>query len=112
MGLTTVLSTDNVRHLLRNFLPQDKYPILWASSYHAGESEGMEGTPEQKVIQGFEAQNDMLFDKLDDLIGNFEKRKESLVVEGVHLSVKVMLKLMERHRTCIPFLIYISNEVS
>lgn len=158
IGLSTVLSTDNVRHLLRNFTTEAANPILWASSYHAGEvyerekktEEGKkvekkgiddederEGEEEagdgqenadsekkkpknppneeeaiEKIIRGYEAQNDLVFRRLDQLIGAFEARKESLIVEGVHLSVEVILKLMGRHPSCMPFLIYISNEVT
>lgn len=52
MGITTVLSTDNVRHLLRNFITKEEKPVLWTSSYHAGEAlENTDGmTEDEKVI--------------------------------------------------------------
>lgn len=112
LGITTVLSTDNVRHLLRNFISKEEKPVLWTSSYHAGEalehSEGM--TEEEKVINGYEEQNKVVLEKIDDIISMAQKRNESLVMEGVHLSMKSVNWLMKRHKTCIPFLIYISNE--
>ena len=33
LGITTVLSTDNIRHMLRSFADEDKNPLLWASTY-------------------------------------------------------------------------------
>lgn len=50
-------------------------------------------------------------ESLDRLIGVYAARGESLVVEGVHLSLNVVLRqLMPRHRGVLPFLIHISNE--
>lgn len=37
-GITTILSTDNVRHLLRNYYPKDTHPVLYTSSYHAADA--------------------------------------------------------------------------
>lgn len=33
LGITTVLSTDNIRHLLRSFATEESNPLLWASTY-------------------------------------------------------------------------------
>lgn len=33
LGISTVLSTDSVRHMLRSFTPQAANPVLWASTY-------------------------------------------------------------------------------
>ncbi|KAL7749800.1 hypothetical protein RI367_004676 [Sorochytrium milnesiophthora] len=118
MSITTVLSTDNIRHLLRNFYSKEECPVLWTSSYYAGDAlpapaAGAQPSAEtgDPVIEGFEAQNQVIYDKLDDLITSFERRRESLIIEGVHLSVRQVTKLMAKHPSCIPFLIYISNEM-
>lgn len=52
----------------------------------------------------------MVLESLDRLIGAYEGRKESLVVEGVHLSLNSVVRLMQRHPSILPFLIHISNE--
>lgn len=50
-------------------------------------------------------------ESLDRLIGVYAARGESLVVEGVHLSLNVVLRqLMPKHPGVLPFLIHISNE--
>jgi hypothetical protein len=38
LGITTVVSTDHVRQLLRSAIPTAAQPLLWASSYHAGDA--------------------------------------------------------------------------
>eukprot|EP01112_Ceratiomyxa_fruticulosa_P022311 TRINITY_DN8123_c0_g1_i1.p1 TRINITY_DN8123_c0_g1~~TRINITY_DN8123_c0_g1_i1.p1 ORF type:complete len:500 (+),score=71.54 TRINITY_DN8123_c0_g1_i1:101-1501(+) len=111
IGFTSVISTDNIRQILRKFITREQSPILWASTYHAGELIGdLDATPEERIIKGYEAQNEMIFNKLDTLITTYEERKESLIVEGVHLDTQLIMRLVKRHPTCIPFLMYISNE--
>ncbi|GER28758.1 P-loop containing nucleoside triphosphatehydrolases superfamily protein [Striga asiatica] len=151
LGITTVISTDSIRHMMRSFSDEKQNPLLWASTYHAGEhldpvavaeakakkkpnisaaslakdeglsnptsgkSEGNAMTcdlisPKQMAVEGFKAQSEMVIDSLDRLITAWEERKESVVVEGVHLSLNFVMGLMKKHPSIIPFMIYISNE--
>lgn len=117
-GITTVLSTDTVRHVLRTKKSQDECPVLWKSSYNAGESldsESVRGLRNHasggKVLLGYKLQSDLVLDPIDRLIGTYEARRESIIIEGVHLSVQGCLYLMNRHSSVLPFIIYISNKV-
>ncbi|CAK9860811.1 unnamed protein product [Sphagnum jensenii] len=166
LGVTTVVSTDSVRHMMRGFVSEEENPLLWASTYHAGEfldqeavaqakskkkeansaslpirssSTGSSGslTPNTSIngnslmdaaaasselihnslvgaktmaIQGFKAQSEMVMDSLDRLITAWEVKKESVVVEGVHLSLNFVMGLMKKHPSIIPFMLYIANE--
>ena len=62
------------------------------------------------MLQGYKAQSEMVIDSLKRLIRNCAARHESLVCEGVHLSLNFVVQLMQRNPTVVPFLIYISNE--
>ncbi|KAG9146461.1 hypothetical protein Leryth_011756, partial [Lithospermum erythrorhizon] len=156
LGITTVISTDSIRHMMRSFVDEKQNPLLWSSTYHAGEhldpvavSEAKykrkakklarapcklpkddipdvsdtakllpQGSsrsvdlisPKQMAIEGFKAQSEMVIDSLDRLISTWEEQKESVVVEGVHLSLNFVMGLMKKHPSIIPFMIYISNE--
>ncbi|CAL5422346.1 unnamed protein product [Camellia sinensis] len=155
LGITTVISTDSIRHMMRSFVDEEQNPLLWASTYQAGEyldpmavaeakakkkmknvahvfnpimdnevsdeaafekSGGVSlSTSElisakQMFIEGFKAQSKMVISSLDRLIAAWEERKESVVVEGVHLSLNFVMELMKKHPSVIPFLIYIANE--
>ncbi|KAK3129374.1 hypothetical protein QOZ80_6BG0478560 [Eleusine coracana subsp. coracana] len=150
LGITTVVSTDSIRHMMRSFVEEKENPLLWASTYHAGECldpvavaesktrrkakkrSGMSnssiidceesGAPKmgkndgktigkkQMAIEGYKAQSEMVIDSLDRLITAWEDRKESVVVEGVHLSLNFVMGLMRKHPSIIPFMVYISNE--
>ncbi|KAI3793769.1 hypothetical protein L1987_36391 [Smallanthus sonchifolius] len=154
LGITTVVSTDSIRHMMRSFVDEKQNPLLWSSTYHAGEhldlvavseakakrKEKKQGSvspqpqfrnapfdastpppheglttvdlisPKQMAIEGFKAQSEMVIDSLDRLITAWEERKESAVVEGVHLSLNFVMGLMKKHPSIIPFMIYITNE--
>ncbi|PNY03758.1 2-phosphoglycerate kinase [Trifolium pratense] len=159
LGITTVVSTDSIRHMMRGFASEKENPLLWASTYHAGEcldpvavakakakrkakkmagvsrslpkDEVTEGhtfsksdlhtleaacgatemlNSKQMAVEGFKAQSEMVIDSLDRLITAWEERKESVVVEGVHLSLNFVMGLMKKHPSIIPFMIYITNE--
>ncbi|XP_076908858.1 P-loop NTPase domain-containing protein LPA1 homolog 1-like [Bidens hawaiensis] len=149
LGITTVISTDSIRHMMRSFVDESQNPLLWSSTYHAGEHldpvavseakakrkakkevdgvfegsksqpESKEGSsvttvdlisPKQMAIEGFKAQSEMVIDSLDRLITAWEEQKESVVVEGVHLSLNFVMGLMKKHPSIIPFMIYITNE--
>ncbi|KAE8656863.1 P-loop NTPase domain-containing protein LPA1-like protein 1 [Hibiscus syriacus] len=159
LGITTVISTDSIRHMMRSFVDEKENPLLWASTYHAGEcldpvavaeakakkrakklagnsrslsnseladhsSAGKSDArpvessststeligPRQMAVEGFKAQSEMVIDSLDRLITSWEERKESVVVEGVHLSLNFVMGLMKKHPSIIPFMIYITNE--
>lgn len=32
-----MISTDSIRHMMRSFVEENQNPLLWASTYHAGE---------------------------------------------------------------------------
>ncbi|WOL18896.1 P-loop NTPase domain-containing protein LPA1-like [Canna indica] len=128
LSITTVISTDSVRHMMRSFVDEKQNPLLWASTYHVGEcldhvavaqakakkkakksagsrsllrheltdsalneqydGQASETTTEAEIIgkkqiaiQGYKAQSEMVIE-----IFAWEDRKESTVVEGVHLS--------------------------
>ncbi|CAA0815051.1 P-loop NTPase domain-containing protein LPA1 homolog 2 [Striga hermonthica] len=154
LGITTIVSTDSIRHMMRSFVDEKQNPLLWASTYHAGEyldplavakakdkrkakKSGGISVPKkeesttyntsgraeeennksselisskQMAVEGFKAQSEMVIDSLDRLITAWEERNESVVVEGVHLSLNFVMGLMKKHPSIIPFMIYISNE--
>jgi len=158
LGITTVVSTDSIRHMMRSFVDEKQNPLLWASTYHAGEyldpvavaeskarrrrakkmdsiedekakaSEGGKAkntqqtdvgstkntpvllSPKQMAVEGFKAQSEMVIDNLDRLITAWEERKESVIVEGVHLSLNFVMGLMKKHPSIVPFMVYIANE--
>uniref|UniRef100_A0A452XC71 Uncharacterized protein n=1 Tax=Aegilops tauschii subsp. strangulata TaxID=200361 RepID=A0A452XC71_AEGTS len=37
LGITTIVSTDSIRHMMRSFVEEKENPLLYASTYHAGD---------------------------------------------------------------------------
>ena len=48
--------------------------------------------------------------ELAKVIDSFYQRNESLVVEGVHLTMSFLKEMMSKYPTCIPFVLYIKNK--
>ena len=133
-----MISTDSIRHMMRSFIDEKQNPLLWASTYNAGECldplavaeakakrkekklthifhsitkhEMHDGIADEKyahlplittelitaremAIEGFKAQSEMVIDSLDQLVTAWEERKESAIVEGVHLSLNFVVSI-------------------
>ena len=142
MGITTVVSTDSIRHMMRGFADEKQNPLLYASTYHAGEyldpiavaqakakrkankpavvshpntsggkdvtsdDKSQQGSSElppraelignkQMAVEGYKAQSEMVIDSLDRLITSWEEQKESVIVEGVHLSLNFVVRICQ-----------------
>lgn len=129
LGITSVVSTDSIRHMMRSFADENQNPLLWASTYHAGEcldavevakakakkrakKLARDGVPDEKcdvrssdqapgsdmiskkqmAVEGYKAQSEMVIDSLDRLITAWEARRESVIIEGVHLSLNFVVR--------------------
>jgi 2-phosphoglycerate kinase len=92
--------------MLRTVYSREEHEYLFSSSYQAGE--GMGG--DDQVIRGFEMQAELVVKALETILDKMIRKGQSCIVEGVHLSSRLSARLMTKHKECIPFLIYISNE--
>jgi 2-phosphoglycerate kinase len=133
LGITTVVSTDSVRHLLRGFARPDEQPLLWVSTYQAeaaltspktdsvtdvttdgpakfGVVSNASSDAKSTAVQAYLGQAETVMAHVDRLITACEARQQSLVVEGVHASPALVVRLMRRHPSVVPFLVHISNE--
>ena len=111
-GIPTVLSTDSIRHVMRNFMSAEDCPVLFCSTYEAGSKIKLdEGVKESKrIVVGFQQQAAAVQQRLESILEDFYNRGESIVVEGVHLTPDFLTAMVKRFDNCVPFLIYISNE--
>jgi 2-phosphoglycerate kinase len=112
----TVMSTDSVRHVMRNYLAQEDEPVLFSSSYECGKV--LENDPlyaqmdrQQRNLEGYRLQCEAVQRHLKNVIADHIVRQhKSLIVEGVHLNPPF---IEEMHNTypnqCIAFLICVEN---
>ncbi|KAI3425141.1 hypothetical protein D9Q98_008912 [Chlorella vulgaris] len=165
LGISTVVSTDSIRHMMRSFSSESEDPLLWASTYEAGahlqaargaalaqaaaqlarapsqrqqQQQGGEqqqqvpeagppsqvpylqllaggaaasaSDPRKAAILGYKAQSARVLEHVDRLLTGCEARRQSIVVEGVHLSLSMVVRMMQRHPSVVPFLVHISND--
>lgn len=96
---------------MRNFMAREENPILFASTYETGHLVQEEGMSEkQAAVVGHQRQCDLVVDLLETVIIDHINKKQSIVIEGVHLSVEVMKKLMKKYPEIISFVIVIKKE--
>jgi 2-phosphoglycerate kinase len=59
LGISTVLSTDSIRHVMRNFLVEKKNPVLFCSTYEAGkmvpEAERQDASENWVTLKGYKS---------------------------------------------------------
>jgi 2-phosphoglycerate kinase len=111
LGISSMLSTDSIRHILRNVIPREQIPVLFCSTYEAGKFINTEGlTDKQACIQGYLEQSDRVFEYLVNVVEHYHICGNSIVIEGVHLHIGVMKKLMKRFPSCLPFVVYIKGK--
>lgn len=60
--------------------------------------------------QGYKAQADMVLTHLERLLSSCMACNESVLVEGVHLSLNAVMRLMARHPAIVPFLVHIRHD--
>ncbi|KAJ9533609.1 hypothetical protein QJQ45_026671, partial [Haematococcus lacustris] len=75
----------------------------------AGAGAGAGGVEREACLQGYKAQCEPVMAQLDALITVHEARRESLIIEGVHLHTGLVLKLMQRHPSLVPFCLFIKS---
>jgi len=68
-GISTVLSTDSVRHVLRNFMSTEECPVLFASTYEVHtKMKFEEDVPEKKrTVLGFTEQAKLIQNRLESV---------------------------------------------
>jgi len=141
LRLSCIVSTDSIRHMLRDRYPRQQHPRLHVSTYEAdqlcaqqivqaGESTNTDSSvpPEsdraspavvgdkqrlgrKKLLYGYKSQSLLVLHHLSTLLHAHASNHESIIVEGVHLLPKIIVRFMMSLPGCVPFLIFISNEV-
>ncbi|SPJ11807.1 conserved Plasmodium protein, unknown function [Plasmodium sp. DRC-Itaito] len=75
------------------------------------EKEEIEKILTKRCIENYLIQCDVLYPYIDEIIYENIKKKQSLIIEGVHLSTHVMKKLIKKYpNKIIYFLVYISDK--
>ncbi|CAD8102262.1 unnamed protein product [Paramecium sonneborni] len=110
-GISIVLSTDSIRHIMRNFISKDDNPVLFASTYEAGKTlPDLNISDQRRTIKGYKAQCQLVQQRLEYVIENFNQKMESIIIEGVHLTPIFMMKIMKKYQLVLPFAICIKKE--
>ncbi len=85
LEIDTIVSTDSVREVIRQFLNEDVLPILHVSSYETGKLIKEVKSPHDRLIYGFLSQSKEVLNGVEAIIKRAIKEKVSMVIEGVHI---------------------------
>jgi|LauGreDrversion4_2_1035121.scaffolds.fasta_scaffold720222_1 2-phosphoglycerate kinase len=66
-------------------------------------------TENKKIIKGYLTQANLVNRELTNVIDKLIQRRESVVVEGVHLTSEFIKTLMMKNKFVLPFIVYISK---
>lgn len=114
LGISSVLSTDSIRHVMRNFVSEKDAKVLFCSTYEAGDKIEVENREQmyenQLTLMGYKEQCKLVQNELAKVINRYQERNESLIVEGVHLTVTFLKEMMAQYSNCIPFVLYIKSK--
>eukprot|EP00181_Compsopogon_caeruleus_P002702 CAMPEP_0184681528 /NCGR_PEP_ID=MMETSP0312-20130426/4519_1 /TAXON_ID=31354 /ORGANISM="Compsopogon coeruleus, Strain SAG 36.94" /LENGTH=448 /DNA_ID=CAMNT_0027132447 /DNA_START=821 /DNA_END=2164 /DNA_ORIENTATION=+ len=129
LGISSVVSTDSVRNAMRAFLDPDTADgrVLQMSTYNAVDgldrdeeisvdrkSSSAEVLPSmtstRAVTEAYLRQCDLVAPHIVRVVTSHVQRQQSVIIEGVHLSIRTMLLLMQSYpEACLPFLIHIRS---
>ena len=107
LGITCVMSTDAIRHMLRGFHSKLEIPSLWKSTYETADAGCADS---DKMLRVYQEQKEAILPYVEKLISSYHRKKVSIVIEGVHLDPRFIIKMMKKYTTVVPFFLYISNE--
>jgi len=85
LGISRVLSTDSIRHVMRIMLSPELMPALHASSFDAHREMPVVGDEEDSVVEGFLAQTTTVSVGVRAIIDRAIEENTSLVLDGVSL---------------------------
>lgn len=112
LSVNHIISTDSIRHAMRTSYPKNQYPVLHCSTYECGNIVDPDHhlSEEERCLIGYNAQSDLVGKELMKVVKSFVDSRTSLIVEGVHLSINILMKIVETFPNVIPFLIFIKKE--
>ena len=112
MGISNVMSTDVIRNMLRAFDHSKGKPFLWSSTYEQVKPCPPDGMYDEQSLGNYLEQRRAVLEHVEKLVHTCSSRKDSIVIEGVHLSGEFAIQMMKKYSTSatiVPFLVHISN---
>ena len=104
------MSTDNVRHIMRNFISKAESPFIFSSTY---ESDHLIKDPnltlEEKVIEAYLRQCREVQRELKKVLEYYHRTGVWIIVEGVHLTPDFILECMKSFSSCFGCIICVED---
>lgn len=104
------MSSDNIRHIMRNFISKNESPFIFSSTY---ESDHLIKDPtltqEQKTIEGYLRQCREVQRELKKVLDYYYRNGVWVIVEGVHITPDYILECMKSFNSCFGCIVYVED---
>lgn len=99
----------------RGFVPEEQDPVLHASTYESDTAvlkmrPDLSDEPPRRLVKiGYKAQSSVVLARLEGLVAMWHAAGRSAIVEGVHLHLKAVMRLMQQYPSIMPFLVRLAS---
>jgi 2-phosphoglycerate kinase len=104
------MSSDNIRHIMRNFISKKESPFIFSSTYesdHLVDDPGL--TQEQRTIEGYLRQCKEVQRELKNVLDYYHRNGVWVIVEGVHITPEFILDCMKSFNSCFGCIVYVED---
>jgi len=104
------MSSDNIRHIMRNFISKQESPFIFSStydSYHLIKDESM--SLEARTIEAYLRQCREVQRELKKVLDYYYQNGVWVIVEGVHITPEFIIECMKSYESCFGSVIYIED---
>lgn len=85
LEMNHIISTDSVREVIRQFIPENVLPILHVSTYETGKLVEQVKSEHDRLLDGFVSQCKPVLNGVEAIIERAITEKSNTIIEGIHL---------------------------
>lgn len=104
------MSSDNIRHIMRNFITKKESPFIFSSTYdsdHLITDPNM--TLQEKCIEAYLRQCHLVQKELKKVLDYYYRTGVWVIVEGVHITPDFIIECMKSYDTCFGCIVYVED---
>lgn len=104
------MSSDNIRHIMRNFISKSESPFIFSSTYdsdHLIKDPHM--TLEEKCIEAYLRQCRCIQVELKKVLDIYYKSGVWVIVEGVHITPEFIIDCMKTFNNCFGCIVHVED---
>lgn len=104
------MSSDNIRHIMRNFISKKESPFIFSSTYdsdHLIEDPNM--SQQERCVEAYLRQCHQVQRELKKVLDYYYRSGVWVIVEGVHITPDFIIECMKSYDTCFGCIVYVED---